>query len=119
MSFSCNANARFSFLLSLLLLAGSAFPSSDVRAQGFSISEQSACVMGRAGTGTAQACGDGSAMFFNPAGLTRSDGLVVSGGATLIVAEGDFTDARTGKPADLENDPIPAPHLYASCGDGP
>jgi len=119
MSFSCNANARFSFLLSLLLLAGSAFPSSDVRAQGFSVSEQSACVMGRAGTGTAQACGDGSAMFFNPAGLTRSDGLVVSGGATLIIAEGDFTDARTGETADLENDPIPAPHLYASYGDGP
>jgi long-chain fatty acid transport protein len=36
-------------------------------AQGFSVNEHSTCAMGRAGTGAAMPCPDGSAMAFNPA----------------------------------------------------
>ena len=43
-------------------------------AQGFGIYEQGTCAMGRAGTGVAAPCSDGSAMFFNPAGLAGLTG---------------------------------------------
>src|SRR5437879_1201387 len=52
-------------VFALMLVAGSA-PAS---AQGFSVYEQGACAMGRAGAGVAAPCEDGSAIFFNPAGL--------------------------------------------------
>ena len=38
-----------------------------LHAQGFSVNEHGSCAMGRAGTGVAAPCDDGSAMFFNPA----------------------------------------------------
>jgi len=43
-------------------------------AQGFGIYEQGTCAMGRAGAGVAAPCSDGSAMFFNPAGLAGLTG---------------------------------------------
>src|SRR2546422_8554869 len=43
-------------------------------AQGFGIYEQGTCSMGRAGTGVAAPCADGSAIFFNPAGLAGLKG---------------------------------------------
>ncbi len=83
-------------------------------AQGFSVYEQGTCVMGRAGAGVATTCGDASDIFYNPAGLLSTQGTTVSLGTTVIAAGGSFTDDYTQQTTDLQNSPIPAPHLYAS-----
>jgi long-chain fatty acid transport protein len=72
--------------------------------------------MGRAGAGVAETCDDGSAMYFNPAGLVGETGWTVSGGATVIFVGGEFTADRTRESWDIQNDPIPVPHLYARYG---
>lgn len=102
----------------LLLMAGAwllAAPA-GAQAQGFGVYEQGTCAMGRGGTGVAAPCGDGSSFFFNPAGLAGQPGLTLSGGATLVIAQGGFTDDQTRTETELDNDPIPAPHLYANYG---
>jgi long-chain fatty acid transport protein len=88
--------------------------------QGFGVYEQGTCVMARAGATVASGCGDGSSIYFNPANLMQTTGLTVSLGATVIDAGGTFTydyvsrPPYTGVDVDLQNDPIPVPHLYAS-----
>jgi len=74
------------FALSLLIGAPAV-----LGAQGFGIYELGACGMARAGTGVAAPCPDGSAIFFNPAGLAGLKGWHVSAGGTLIKALGNFT----------------------------
>lgn len=106
---------RGALLAAFALLTVLAFPST-AWAQGFSFSEHGSCTMGRAGAAAAQTCGDGSAMFFNPAGLAGSQGTVLSGGVTVVAAQGDFTDDRTGRSTELQNDPIPVPHVYLGYG---
>jgi long-chain fatty acid transport protein len=82
-------------------------------AQGFQVNEHGTCVMARGGTGVAKPCADGSAMFFNPAGIVGTrNGWTVSAGVTVIDAYGGFTDDLTESTADLQNGPIPVPHLY-------
>lgn len=98
-------------LAGLLLLTPS-----EVAAQGFSIFEQGACTMGRAGATVADPCEDGSGVYFNPAGLTGRAGLTLSAGATAVLVSGDFESDRTGETWDLQNDPIFVPHLYANYG---
>src|SRR5205807_8398805 len=61
-------------------------------AQGFGIYEQGTCAMGRAGAGVAAPCSDGSAMFFNPAGLAGLTGGRLTVGVTLLDVQGGFTD---------------------------
>jgi len=82
--------------------------------QGFSVYEQGTCTMAQGGAAVARPCGDGSAIFFNPAGLLETEGITLSGGATLIAAQGSFTADYTREETDLENSPIPVPHLYAA-----
>jgi long-chain fatty acid transport protein len=98
-------------LVGLLLLMPS-----EATAQGFSIYEQGACTMGRAGATVADPCEDGSGIYFNPAGLTGRPGLTLSAGATAVLVGGDFKSDRTGETWDLQNDPIFVPHLYANYG---
>jgi len=98
-----------------VLLVMALFPSTAL-AQGFGVYEHGTCAMGRAGTVAAQTCDDGSAIYYNPAGLTGPPGWTISGGATTILVGGSFTADRTGEKTDLENDPIVAPHLYARYG---
>jgi long-chain fatty acid transport protein len=84
-------------------------------AQGFGVYEQGACVMGRAGTGVASPCQDGSSIFFNPANIaTTSD--VVSLGGTLIAPRGGFTNDLTGIRGDLEDKVYPIPNVYLVKG---
>jgi long-chain fatty acid transport protein len=87
-----------------------------VAAQGFGIYEQGTCAMGRAGTGVATPCADGSAVFYNPAAVGDTAGLVISGGVTVIAAQGSFTDDLTGTRTNLDNDPIPVPHAFVAYG---
>lgn len=95
-----------------LLLVG--LPPETTRAQGFGVYEQGTCTMAQAGAAVAQPCDDGSALFFNPAGLLETHNVTISGGATMIAAQGSFTSDYTRATTDLQNDPILVPHLYAA-----
>lgn len=100
----------------LCLLA--ALAAGSVRAQGFDVYEQSACAMGRAETGVAAPCGDGSTILYNPAGLVGQPGWSASAGVTLIRPVGGFTDDATGQTFDGDDAALPAPHAYLRYGAG-
>ena len=85
-------------------------------AQGFGIYEQGTCAMGRAGTGVAAPCSDGSAMFFNPAGLAGLTGAHATIGVTLIDIQGGFTDDVFQQHTELDDPLIGVPQLYISYG---
>ncbi len=92
-----------------LLLAG---VPSLLGAQGFGVYEHNTCTMGRGGVAAARPCADGSAIFFNPAGLAGLAGTHLSAGVTLIHAQGGFTDDLFAKKTDLTNPTIPVPSGY-------
>lgn len=85
-------------------------------AQGFQVNEHGTCVMGRAGVATPKPCGDGSAVFYNPAGIAGASGITTSLGVTGIYAYGSFTEDYTGDETDLQNPLIPVPHAYVTYG---
>jgi long-chain fatty acid transport protein len=87
-------------------------------AQGDGLYEQGACQMGRAGAGVASPCDDGSAMFFNPAGLGLTSGTVASGGVAGIAPRGSFTDTATGTVSTLNNRTFPVPAAYVASSIG-
>jgi long-chain fatty acid transport protein len=97
----------------LFLLAG--FPPL-LGAQGFGIYEQGACSMGRAGTGVAAPCSDGSAIFFNPAGLAGLKGGRATIGVTLLNVEGSFTDDIFQQTTRLNDPFIAIPQVYVAYG---
>lgn len=94
-----------------LLIAG--FPAL-LSAQGFGIYEQNTCTMGRGGTAAAAPCPDGSAIFFNPAGLAGLPGIHASLGVTLIRVMGGFTDDVFLQNSKLEDPLLPVPQVYVS-----
>lgn len=96
----------------LLLLAGAPSLAAAAAAQGFGVYEHNTCAMGRAGVAAAAPCADGSAIFFNPAGLGALPGNRLSIGATLIGAQGGYTDDILGQRTDLDNPLIPVPNFY-------
>ncbi len=85
-----------------------------LHAQGYGVYEHGTCVMGRAGTGVASPCHDGSTIFFNPAGLTQMTGQQIAGGVTLIAPSGDFKSDSTGERTALKDAVYPVPHLFYS-----
>ena len=85
-------------------------------AQGFGIYELGTCAMGRAGTGVAAPCADGSAIFFNPAGLAGLTGGRATVGVTLIDVQGGFTDDISRRTTGLDEPLIPVPQVYAAYG---
>ena len=90
---------------------------SPATAQGFGVFEHGTCAMARAGAGSAAPCQDGSAIFFNPAGLADMRGRTMTFGATGISPLGSFIDDLLGEETDMDNDTIiPVPHLYAVYG---
>lgn len=96
------------------VLAGALLPSlaASAAAQGFGVYEHGTCTMGRAGVAAARPCADGSAIFFNPAGLAGLAGNRAALGVTLIGASGSFTDDFLGHETPLDNPLIPVPNLY-------
>jgi long-chain fatty acid transport protein len=96
--------------LALVLLAIDA----PARAQGYGLYEQGTCAMGRAGAGVASPCNDGSAIFFNPAGLALQTNTVVSGELTGVAPRGTFTNSTTGLVSSLNNRIIPVPSAYGA-----
>ncbi len=85
-------------------------------AQGFGIYEQGTCAMGRAGTGVAAPCADGSAMFFNPAGLAGLAGKHLTVGVTLLDVRGGFTSDTLQQKSNLDNPLLAVPQAYLSYG---
>src|SRR5205809_6802068 len=83
-------------------------------AQGFGIYDQGTCAMGRAGTGVAAPCPDGSALFFNPAGLAGLKGGHATLGVTLINVDGGFTDDILQRTSNLNDPLIVLPQVYVS-----
>lgn len=104
---------------SLFVVCALAGLPAGLRAQGFGIYELGSCGMGRAGTGVATPCPDGSAIFFNPAGLAGLTGWHMSLGGTFIKAFGSYTADLTLANTDLTNPWIPVPHLYLAYGATP
>src|SRR6266436_143044 len=85
-------------------------------AQGFGIYEQGTCAMGRAGTGVAAPCGDGSAIFFNPAGLAGLKGGHATIGVTLLDVQGGFTDDIFQQTTKLDDPLLAIPQIYVAYG---
>jgi len=83
-------------------------------AQGFGIFEQNTCTMGRGGTAAGAPCADGSAIFFNPAGIAGLKGGHLSLGVTLIDVMGGFTDDQFQQKTDLNNPLLAVPQAYAT-----
>jgi long-chain fatty acid transport protein len=96
----------------LLLLAGASSLVAALPAQGFGVYEHNACTMGRAGVAAANPCPDGSAIYFNPAGLAGLPKTRISIGVTSIAASGGYTDDLTNQTSDLQNPVIPVPNAY-------
>jgi long-chain fatty acid transport protein len=82
-------------------------------AQGFAVYEQSGCAMGRGVTGVAAPCPDGSAVFFNPAGLSFEK-TQIGLGASFIGPFGNFTDDTTGQVSTLNEHYYPVPNFFVS-----
>ena len=95
----------------LLLFAG---VPSLLGAQGFGVYEHNTCAMGRAGVAAANPCADGSAIFFNPAGLAGLSGTHLTAGVTLVGAFGNFTDDFLAHKTELDNPLIPVPAGYVT-----
>jgi long-chain fatty acid transport protein len=93
--------------------------SEPARAQGYGLYEQGTCAMGRAGAGVASPCKDGSAMFFNPAGLALDTSPVVSGQLAVIAPRGKFTNSTTSLVSAMNDRIIPAPAAYGAMPWGP
>lgn len=74
------------------LMACAAIAPAAASAQGFGVYELSTCAMSRGGATGANPCADGSAIFFNPAGVAALAGTHLSAGVTLIAPSGGFTD---------------------------
>jgi long-chain fatty acid transport protein len=104
---------RRSARYALLLCAG--FPAL-LGAQGFGLYEQGTCAMGRAGTGVAAPCGDGSAIFFNPAGLAGLQGGRATIGVTLLDVQGGFTDDIFQQRTKLDDPLLAIPQVYVAYG---
>src|SRR5690348_2292095 len=85
-------------------------------AQGFGIFEQAACPMGRAGTGAAAPCADGSAIFFNPAGLAGLTGGRATVGVTVLDVQGGFTDDLFQQKTKLDDPLLAIPQIYVAYG---
>ena len=84
-------------------------------AGGFQINEHGTKAMGMGGAFSAQAS-DGSAMYYNPAGLGFQQGFKVLAGATLIMPLSSYT-SLSGTTTDMESQVFFPPHAYVSYGD--
>ena len=94
-----------------LVLAAGLLPAA-LGAQGFGVYELSTCTMARGGAVAANPCGDGSAVFFNPAGLTALSGTHVSVGLTTISPSGGFTDDVSLQHTDMASQTFLVPNVY-------
>jgi len=109
--------------ISLIVAAALATAADRAQASGYRFGSQSVAAQGTADANGAEA-NDPSAIFYNPAGLARLDGLQISLGATVVLPRSRYTDLGsthfTGQPAggtetdDYLPDAVLAPSFYLS-----
>ena len=97
--------ARYALLFSIGVPAA-------LTAQGFAVNELGTCTMGRGGVAGASPCADGSAIWYNPAGLASLAGTHFSVGGTLIAPHGGFTDDFFGVKTDMLHQTFVVPNVY-------
>jgi long-chain fatty acid transport protein len=95
-----------------IILCGFSWSALPVFAQGYGVYEQGACAAGRGGAGVAAPCGDGSSIFFNPAGLAFESGILLSAGGSIISPRGNFTADVTERISRLSERNYIAPAVY-------
>ncbi|HKV70057.1 MAG TPA: outer membrane protein transport protein [Gemmatimonadales bacterium] len=96
-----------------LVLAVGLLPAA-LGAQGFGVYELSTCTMARGGAVAANPCGDGSAIFFNPAGVSALTGTHVSLGLTTITPSGGFTDDIFQQHTDMSSQTFLVPNVFVT-----
>jgi long-chain fatty acid transport protein len=88
--------------LCLIIAAALSALSAGANASGYRFGSQSVAAQGTADASGAEA-NDASTIFYNPAGLSRLDGVRISAGATVVVPHSTFTDSGsthfTGQPS--------------------
>ena len=102
---------RFTRSVLLLLFAG--IPAA-LDAQGFAVNELGICAMGRGGVSAASPCADGSAIWFNPAGLVGLSGTHIMVGGALIRPFGGFTEDISATKTDLPSQSYLVPSAYVT-----
>ena len=81
--------------VSLLSAVCIAAISSGANAAGFYLQEQSVRGLGSAFSGSTTNLDDASTIFFNPAGMTKLDGLQAQGGVHVLLPSSDLDDTGT------------------------
>ena len=81
--------------VSLLSAVCIAALSSGANAAGFYLQEQSVRGLGSAFSGSTTNLDDASTIFFNPAGMTKLDGLQAQGGVHVLLPSSDLDDTGT------------------------
>lgn len=108
-----NPGAAAMTTLSRAFLLVALTASSGAWAAGFAVDTQSARATGLA-TAVVGLIDDPSSIFYNPAGLVRTEGLQIQLGDTLIFPSVTFNPAGEGPEVDSEFTLSPPPHLYVS-----
>ncbi len=90
-----------------LLLAASP----AARASGFLLNDHGASATGRADA-VAATVTDGSAIFYNPAGVGAAEGTHIYVGASLILPDASFTDKSTGQTTNMQENYAVTPNAY-------
>ncbi len=101
-----------SFLPAVVILLSAAFASTNVRAAGFRLPDQSASALGMAGAFVAQA-DDASAAWYNPAGIALLPGTRVAAGVVGIYPVMTHETASDGTEASRRSLHLP-PHVFAT-----
>jgi long-chain fatty acid transport protein len=111
------------YLPLLIAAALAAVASTGAQASGYRFGSQSVSGQGTADANGAEAV-DPSTIFYNPAGLSRLDGLQISAGATVVLPSSSYTDTGSthftgastggGNTSSFAPDSVTAPSLYAS-----
>src|SRR5713226_8903859 len=80
-------------LMALAIASALGGASGIASAAGFALIEQSASGMGNAFAGAAATAEDASTIFYNPAGMSKIEGMQVTVGAHLIDLSAKFTNS--------------------------
>lgn len=111
-----------SLRLGLMSAAALVAVAAQANAAGFYIQEQSVRGLGSAFSGGATNLEDPSTIFFNPAGMTKLDGLQAQAGVNLLVPDSKVSNDGSTPPAlrtigggsDNPYDPTPVPNGFVS-----
>jgi len=94
------------------------FSISGAQAAGFYIQEQSVKGLGNAFSGSTTSIDDASTVYFNPAGMTKLDGMQGNLGVHVLVPNADLNDNGStagGNDPDNPYDPTPIPNAFLAA----